>query len=249
MPSCARVGFVLFAALALAAPAGAASLPFEGTLSIGLVGAPTAVVSGTGVATVNGGGHLSSLAVPGSVFATTFRITPYPISQAPLVGQILTVENDPGTVADGGGTLGGAIPLRGLLRLCVQYGCTAPPFANISIPLSVVGVGGSKSTAFLVPVTVQGAAWTSGVASAYGATAQGFAHGAASGTSSTAGASGVVSLVTPILLSTSIGASATIPGFARMTLHFVPEPAPAGLLLMGCAGLALVGRRLSGRRA
>lgn len=239
----------LFLCLAFASPAGAASLAFTGTLSLEVATAPAIVVSGTGVATVNGAGHLHSLAVPASAFVTTNRITPYTDPALfPLVGQIVTVTNDPGSFADGGGTLGGAMPLRGLVRLCVQYDCAAPAL-NVSIPLSVVGQAGqSKSVSFLVNLTVEGAPWTSGVAVGNGgATAQGFAHGAASGTSSTAGPSGVVSLVTPIFVSTGIAASATIPTFARLTLQFVPEPAPAVLLLMGCAALAVAGRRLRTR--
>jgi hypothetical protein len=70
----------------------------------------------------------------------------------------------------------------------------------------------------------------------------GFAHGPASLTSSTANPSGQVQLVTPIFISTNIGASAVLPGFAILNLHFVPEPGTLMLLGSGIAGLVAFGR-------
>jgi hypothetical protein len=58
----------------------------------------------------------------------------------------------------------------------------------------------------------------------------------------------VLSLVTPVYFSTSVG---TVPeatlAFARLTLHFVPEPATALLLGAGVAVLAGHGRRRRAR--
>lgn len=71
----------------------------------------------------------------------------------------------------------------------------------------------------------------------------GIRHGPASGTSSTAAPSGELQLVTPIVISTSIGASSTIPGFAVMTLHFVPEPGTLILLGAGVVAPGAAGRR------
>jgi hypothetical protein len=242
---------VVFAALALAAPAGAASLAFAGTLSIQIAMLPAAGIAGSGVASFDGssaGGHAGSLALSASVFAATAVHVPVTDpAVAPLEGVLLTAHNDAGAFTGGAGSLGGVLPVRGLARICLAHPCELGPPSNVSIPLSI-GLTSSRSTAFFMNLTVQGAPWTSGAISAYGLRASGYAHGPASGTSSTAAPSGVVSLVTPILVSTNVGASPTLPIYARMTLHFVPEPAPAGLLLAGCAALGLAGRRLRTRR-
>jgi hypothetical protein len=61
-------------------------------------------------------------------------------------------------------------------------------------------------------------------------TVMGFLHGPASGGAATAGqASGAAQLVTPALLSTSIGSAPTIPSFGVLNIHFttVPEPSRA----------------------
>jgi hypothetical protein len=74
-------------------------------------------------------------------------------------------------------------------------------------------------------------------------TAMGFRHGPASLGSSTATASGVLQLVTPIVISTNLGVDLALLGaFAFLTLHFVPEPGTAVLLGAGVAALAALGR-------
>jgi hypothetical protein len=55
-------------------------------------------------------------------------------------------------------------------------------------------------------------------------------------------ASGTVSLVTPVFVSTNIGPSAVVPVFAFLNLHFVPEPGTLVLLGAGIAGLVSSGR-------
>lgn len=241
----------LIALLVASPPALAGTLPFTGTLGFHVATLPPIAVGGTGVATVNGsggGGHLGALALPASVFATTHVVPITDPAVFPIVGVAATMSNDAGSFAESGGTLGGVMPLRGIVRICIQYDCAAPAL-NLSVPLSVVGAGGSKSVAFLVNLTIQGEPWTTGEISVGTFLTAGFAHGPASGTSSTAAASGVASLVTPIHISTNIAASATIPTFVRLTLHFVPEPATALLLGGGCAWLAWAGRRRAARRS
>jgi hypothetical protein len=71
----------------------------------------------------------------------------------------------------------------------------------------------------------------------------GFAHGAASGTASTAAASGTIQLVTPIFVSTSVAFNPIFPSFATLTLHFVPEPTTLGLAAGGIALLGVAARR------
>jgi hypothetical protein len=53
----------------------------------------------------------------------------------------------------------------------------------------------------------------------------------------------VLQLVTPIDISTNIGASVVLPAFAVLTLRFVPEPAPLTLVAVGLAALGWVGVR------
>ena len=90
-------------------------------------------------------------------------------------------------------------------------------------------------------VTVIGAPWTAGTAAVGTVAITGFRHGAAWGTSSTGLLSGSVRLVTPVLVSTSIGAAAVLPSFGILDLHFIPEPSTMMLLGSGIAGLALAG--------
>jgi hypothetical protein len=73
---------------------------------------------------------------------------------------------------------------------------------------------------------------------------QGFAHNAASGTSSTAAPSGVVQLVTPSQVTTNLplGSNKVIASGQTFFLHFIPEPGLLLLLGSGVAGLAVLGR-------
>ena len=73
----------------------------------------------------------------------------------------------------------------------------------------------------------------------------GFAHGPASGTSSTRNVSGVVQLVAPTLVLTSQAGLAAIPIYSVLTLRFVPEPGTFVLFGMGIAGLGVACRRRS----
>jgi hypothetical protein len=106
-------------------------------------------------------------------------------------------------------------------------------------------------------LSVQGAPWTIGIASitnvttttpnggvsTYTKTLQGFVHGPASGTSSTAAISGVLQIVTPVLIETNLGAPDTWQAvWADVRLHFIPEPGLLLLLGSGVAGLLMLGR-------
>ena len=132
--------------------------------------------------------------------------------------------------------------VTGSSNVCLFSPCSAPPPANLVVPFTTggvngIGLGGSPITVSgLVTLTATGNGWTTGTASIGSVSVSGTAF---NGTS--------VTLVTPTLISTNIGASAVIPAFATMTLSFVPAviPEPGTLLLLasGVAGLAMIGRK------
>ncbi len=240
--------------LGLAPPAGAAILSFTGTLGFGVATLPQAQISGSGVATVNGSGggvHLSSLTIPAGVFVGSASVVVY--NAAPVSGHLLT-----GSVSNGGGSFAGlsnsanntvgVMALSGVGIVCLFDACSGFPGANLIVPLSVVGQGGTATATGLINITAIGAPWLKNTASvSIGATVitiMGFAHGPASATqSTTAQPSGVLSLVTPIFLSTSVDGFPIVATFSRMTLHFVPEPSTLLLVSLGVFGFVIVGRR------
>lgn len=224
----------------------AATLGWSGELAIRVGTLDAIPVNGAGIATVNGsssGVHLDALEIDASDFATATLVVPQTDPSAfPIVGFQVTASNGAGSFS--GASLGGAMPILGVAKVCLFLSCPSAS-ANLSVPLSVVGAGGTATAAGFVDVTVIGAPWTIGTAYAGTLSAMGFAHGPASGTSSTAQVSGTVRLVTPIFISTNIAASSVIPAFGFLTLHFVPEPGTLLLLSGGIAALVGLGRRRS----
>ncbi len=145
------------------------------------------------------------------------------------------------------------------MKLCILF----PGCGNyLPIPLTVggtkgMGIGGSTFTVNTfagggIKFTLQGAPWKIGVASISTdlgtVTRQGFAHGPASNTSSTALPSGVVQFVTPLVMATNLAPPDTIvPIFGVLRLHFVPEPGATLQLAVGVAFLTLMGHRRMSR--
>ncbi len=234
-------------ALAVASQATADPVPFAGQLSLQISTAldPVAVTA-TGIADVTSvDGHIATLIVPSSPFATTGVVVAVTDPAAfPIQGVQATAHNATGSFDGGvGGTLSGPMAILGFNKVCLFAPCSAPPPANVTVPVEVIGVGGTVTASMLVNVTVVGNPWTTGATEVGTITQAGFAHGPASATSSTAIGSGVVRLVTPVFVSTNIGASSVLPVFGFLDLHLgVPEPGTVALLGSAVAGLLLAGR-------
>lgn len=254
LSSCARrLWWFPLLVLAAGLPAGAAMLPFTGRLDVVFGQVPFFVtVDGTGVASVNGnglGGPLTSLGLPAGVFHAT--ALNFPGTQG--IGQIrVTAANGAGNFAltpNGGG---GAMPLPGVVRLCLLATCDAA--ANqLLLPLDPVGAGGTAMVTGPVTLTVTGMLWTQGlvVITTPGAVTslEGFAHGPLSNTGTTAQLGGVLELVTPAVVHTTIPGLNTLKGYALLHVEFIPEPASAALAGLGLALFGVGGwRRRATRR-
>jgi hypothetical protein len=156
------------------------------------------------------------------------------------------------------------LPVRGLAKVCVlSTVCTN----FVPLVLTVggtrgVGIGGlitgmAHVLSANVRISIEAAPWTiktatvvdqtddnTGAAAFQVVTRRGFAHGPASHTSSTANQSGVVQLVTPAQVRTTItqGTNEKVGVIATLLIHFIPEPGLLLLLGSGVVGLAVLGR-------
>jgi hypothetical protein len=239
-------------------------LGFGGTLSIELgtlFSLDGTGSCGVGCAILNasaGGDHLNTLSIAQSgvvVGSATVPLTD-PALPALLIslkgtatlgtGALFDISGGAGSLAAGGGTLpvGGAVKLCVLFMNCVSF---------VPIPLTVngtrgVGIGGVITVNGLGETFVlEGAPWTIKTAAIPGIPTPdggsftsfrfGFAHGPASQTSSTAQVSGVVQLVTPVVVQTTIEGAEILPTFATLRIHLVPEP--SSFLLFGSGVVAL----------
>jgi hypothetical protein len=228
-----------------ALPAGAVTLGFTGSIALQISTLPAIAVSGSGLATVNGSGpvgHLTGVALPSSPFATTALTMPLTDPAAlPIAGLQLTAHNGAGGFAGSGGAgFGGVMPILGAAKVCLYAACgLSTNIANLTVPLSVVGQGGIGTVMGLVNLTVVGGAWTTGTAAVGTITMM----GGVAPLSNTGAVSGMVTLVTPVLILTNIGAASMVPAFGVMTLHFVPEPGTLTLVLLGLSTCGVIGRR------
>ena len=231
----------------VAAPARAAMLPVQLTLEVVFDTHPIAL-SGAGLATVNssgGGVHLTRVELGAGVISGATLVSIADPATPAITGLQLDVTNAAGTIAQTvGGSLTGALGLPGILKFCVfgSGGCNGA-LGNISVPLTPVGQGGSATVMGPANVSVYGAPWTTGTASIGAITMMGFAHGPASGTSSTAQAGGTIQLVTPSYIRSNADQGLPLPVFVFLTLQFVPEPGTALLLAGGIVALGTMGRR------
>jgi hypothetical protein len=262
-----RKAIVLFGALLLALTAGTASaktLDWHGTLDIDLGALPTLRMQGSGVATVNGTtgqSHLNTLRLAGGITGSgTIAVTdPETTGSIPSIRISATLGTATLSGISGGGALSQpALPVGGFTRVCLfAPGCASfLPLNNTTNNGNTgLGVGGQLTLGGfgMIRISVVNQPWTLGTVSGVNQTVsggfktisrQGFIHGPASTTSSTATGSGVVQLIAPQQVTTAgiSGNSQQLTLFAALTVHFIPEP---GLLLLigsGVVGLGLLGR-------
>jgi hypothetical protein len=249
----------------------AAPVPFAGEFFFGIGTLPGITVQATGIADINGsagGLHISSLNLVGGSFQARVSV-PVP-NAAPISGIVLaggtvtqmthlavpksvnlTFAIPTGSVSNGaaafagmsGGAGGGTMPINGVAVVCLFDICSGAPSANLVVPLTPVGQGGTVFAEGAVAITAIGAPWVAGTAQVGTVSAMGFGHGPESGASTTNAPSGVLSLVVPVFVSTSLPTFPVVPVFTRLTLHFIPEPGTLLLLGSGIAGLAVLGSR------
>ena len=231
--------FILCSAglLSLAGATPSSAVPYTGSLGLSIGGLATPVIIGGGSASGVTGAVTFSLA-SGDFTAVGVVLPITDPAASPLLGIQLTAANASGAFAGGAGIM----PVLGVAHVCLFAPCTAPPPANVTVPLSVVGIGGTTTITGLVNVTVIGAPWTTGTAAVFGTITMmgGTTGGGAAG-------GGQVTLVTPVILWTNTVAGVfPVPSFATLTLNFVPEPGTLLLVGSGIAVLAALGRRRLG---
>ena len=251
-------------ALSGAEVSGAASMQWEGTISVSLSSSQALSVEASGEAVVidNGNGFtLQTLRPVGSssgadtVFLTDPEACTIPAIRLDAgVGSGTLAPFDPLAPLSQPQLTKNTLPLRGTLKLCVlSTACTS----YIPIPLAsrsfgaAVGVGGLITIGpGAIRISLEAAPWTLrdatvSVTTLHGSifefAASGSVHGPYSFTGSTALTGGQLSLVTPMLI-TSNQLDVAPAAFARLTLRFVPEPRLLLLLASGVAGLWLLSR-------
>ena len=246
---------------------------WSGTLTITLGAIGQLVSNGTGVATINGsagGDHVNTVHfgpnnISGSV---TIPLTdPENATLLSLIGSNVTLPSTENLGVQTGTTISPkTMALGGFFKVCILFpGCSAYlpfPIANpVAGPPFTrgVGIGGTATVNTFsagpgLKISLAFNPWTLGVkqmtdVSTPGlvtnatVTIQGFKHDPASGTSSTAKASGVIQWVTPGRVITSQDPPDEKQAvFGALRIHFIPEPGMLLLLASGVGGLVLLGR-------
>jgi len=219
-----RAALVSGLLLVAASAASAAPLGFLGEISLLLQVGSSPLdfrLDGGGVANANpdsAGLHLTAATLSGDAITGLRLVAPLTDpSVAPILGIQITAANGAGVFEEVGQGLGGAMPLSGVAKVCMFGACSAA-VANLALPLSPIGRGGAQFVAGPVNLTLIGAPWTTGTVEVAAMTARGIAVGPLGATSSTAQAGGDLNLVTPIFISSNIGAAPVWPGFARLAV-------------------------------
>jgi hypothetical protein len=155
----------------------------------------------------------------------------------------------------------GTAPTQGMVRIClVVPGCAGNLPLDVGATINGVAVGGGVGGILtigqlgMIRISIVGAPYTVKTITAFNRTnngaidtftEKGFAHGPLSNTSSTGQTSGVLQVVTTNHVTTQgVPGNADISGqFARILVHFIPEPGLLLLLGSGAVGMALLGRK------
>ena len=187
-----------------------------------------------------------------------------------LIGSNVTLPSTGNLGAQTGTTISPSqMAMGGLFKVCILFpGClsylpvpvafptTGPPFSR------GLGIGGTATVNGFSPgpglkISLAFNPWTLGVKQMTDvstttntptvtnatATIQGFKHGPASNTSSTAAGSGVIQWVSPGRVITTVDTPSTkLAVYGVLKLHFIPEPGMLLLLASGVGGLVLLGR-------
>jgi len=263
----------LFAVLLVFSAGGAGAAPLPAQISdaqvqivVGTL-APLAVtqtgneVNPTG-SRVAPGGALTAISIPAPPALISGMSVQVPVTDpaaAPIKGIVATASNAAANFAaiDGGG-FGGTMPLVGVNKVCLFGPCSAA-VANLNVPVGVVGLGGTAFVTGAVNLTVVGAPWTTrtaaiGTVSVMGGMNLTEMGGQGSpqiipGVGGTQMTVDTVSLVTPVFVSTNIGASAVVPVFGIFSFTITTTtPEPAAIAALGASIAALVAVGMSRRR-
>jgi hypothetical protein len=260
------LGGILF----LASAAQSAPLKWHGTATSQTGTLPQLIWESSGISTVNnstGYGHLNKIvAIDPFTGTRTAPVTDPEVTQgAGIVKLSAVLTGGGGTISDisGGGPVSSNWATFGITKVCLyDPNCNPGGFLPLNIYEHLagstengIGIGGLLSIGGFggIRISLIANPWTLGNAAAVdetdggnfvNRTTNGFAHGPASLTSSTAKPSGVVQFVTPTQVTTNltVGSNVLISTINTARFHFIPEPGVLLLLGSGVAGLVLLGR-------
>jgi len=266
--ACTLAGALAFGSVAQAAP-----LKWHGT-SISHIGTlPEIRYVGSGISTVNGStgyGHLNQVFnVDPFIFTAQVPVTDPEVTQANgIVAIRATVTGGSGiaTGISGGPPVNANFKTYGFTKVCLyDPNCNPGGFLPLTLYQHAttsaekgLGIGGLLSIGGFggIRISVINNPWTLGNAAAVdetdggnfvNLTTNGYVHGPASLTSSTAKPSGVVQFVTPSQITTNLtaGSASLQASLNSIRFHFIPEPGMLLLIGSGVAGLILIGRARS----
>ena len=247
-----------------------AAVPFTGSLSISVASLPPIAVPGGGLMTLSAPPSdfpVTLASFPAGVFATTLSV---PLPNAfPIVQLKVQVSNPAAVLSLSASPFGTPHPLVACSDDAVLHGragltgtafvgilgTSGAPFANLTVPLGLVGAGSTAFSSSPLGITLRlsGAGWTSGTVSVIspgGGTFTAMGGQTLAELESGSGEEHQIRLVSPLQVYTN-ATGGYLPSFVRWTVRFqleTPEPGVALLLATGALGLGLAGRRHHLRR-